>query len=115
MKELKVIFATLCMICAHAMAQDIPLSGIDPPEGPPIRRTIVQTPKVELTDGILTISGVSESETSRVDIFRDGVLVLSEVSASNMIVLPELQENVTYVLILTVNGRSWYGNFCVDI
>lgn len=33
MKELKVIFATLCMICAHAMAQDIPLSGIDPPEG----------------------------------------------------------------------------------
>lgn len=46
-----------------------------------------------------------------VEVFEEGETVWSETSSSNTFILPELREGIEYTLVITINGKSWYGAF----
>ncbi len=46
-----------------------------------------------------------------VEVFEEGETVWSETSSSDTFILPELREDTEYTLVITINGKSWYGAF----
>lgn len=95
---------------AWATPRDIPVTFIDLGKTPPIKRSVVYIPKVTIDMNMLTVD-YPYSGDIEVEVFEEGETVWSETSSSDTFILPELREGTEYTLVITINGKSWYGVF----
>ena len=45
------------------------------------------------------------------EVINDGTYIWSQTEASDVFVLPNLQEGMTYTIVITINGNAWSGSF----
>lgn len=111
MKHLLTIFCLL--FSGVALSQDPPATPGTPPdpiEEPPSKRAGSIRPELTIVDNILYVYPYFGEEIF-VEILEEGETVWSETSSSDTFILPELREGTEYTLVITINGKSWYGVF----
>lgn len=111
MKHLITIFCLL--FSGVALSQDSPAiigTPPDPIEEPPSKRAGSIRPELTIVDNVLYVYPYFGEEILA-EILEEGETVWSETSSSNTFILPELREGIEYTLVITINGKSWYGAF----
>lgn len=111
MKHLLTIFCLLFSGVALSQAPSaMPGTPTDPIELPPPKRSGSIRPELTIVDNVLYVYPYFGEEIL-VEILEEGETVWSETSSSDTFILSELREGTEYTLVITINGKSWYGVF----
>lgn len=111
---MKKIILHLCLLFSGiALAQvssTTPKEPTDPIEEPPRKRAGQNNRGFQIIDNILYIH-TYKGEEVKVEVINDGIYIWSQTEASDVFVLPNLQEGMTYTIVITINGNAWSGSF----